>query len=210
MTCRNISWTQGRKADLICLKFVIVLYNKINFYQLLAAGTNNSPKREINGSFHYTDVIMGMIASQITSLTTIYSDANQRKYQSSASLAFVWGFHRRPVNSPHKGPISQKCFHLMTSSSKRYDLTYAIASLYEMPRYNQPCNNGNRLPTARMPQPRTQAASSAKSQLHDENYTHFSNDPMHRLQIIWKTKFLPFLICCCGCNFTKISDTRNM
>ena len=110
MTCRNISWTQGRKADLICLKFVIVLYNKINFYQLLAAGTNNSPKREINGSFHYTDVIMGMIASQITSLTTIYSDADQRKYQSSASLAFVSGFHRRPVNSPHKGPITQKMF----------------------------------------------------------------------------------------------------
>ena len=44
---------------------------------------------------HYTDVIMGAIASQITSLTivysTVYSDADQRKHQSSASLAFVWG-----------------------------------------------------------------------------------------------------------------------
>ena len=44
---------------------------------------------------HYTDVIMGAMASQITSLTivysTVYSDANQRKYQSSASLAFVRG-----------------------------------------------------------------------------------------------------------------------
>ena len=63
---------------------------------------------------HYTDVIMGTIASQITSLTivysTIYSDADQRKYQSSASLAFVRGIHRRPVNSPHKWPVTRKMF----------------------------------------------------------------------------------------------------
>ena len=41
---------------------------------------------------------MGAIASQITSLTivysTVYSDADQRKHHSSASLAFVWGIHR--------------------------------------------------------------------------------------------------------------------
>ena len=63
---------------------------------------------------HYTDVIMGTIASQITSLaivySTVYSDADQRKYQSSASLAFVWGIHRRPVNSPHKWPVTRKMF----------------------------------------------------------------------------------------------------
>ena len=43
--------------------------------------------------YHYTDVLMGAIASQITSLTivysTVYSDADQRKHQSSAPLAFV-------------------------------------------------------------------------------------------------------------------------
>ena len=47
---------------------------------------------------HYTDVIMGAIASQNTSFTivysTVYSDADQRKHQSSASLAFVRGIHR--------------------------------------------------------------------------------------------------------------------
>ena len=52
---------------------------------------------------------MGTIASQITSLTTVYSTvysgADQRKHQSSASLAFVWGIHRGPVNSPHKWPV---------------------------------------------------------------------------------------------------------
>ena len=57
---------------------------------------------------------MGTIASQITSLTivysTVYSDADQRKYQSSASLAFVRGIHWRPVNSPHKWPATRKMF----------------------------------------------------------------------------------------------------
>ena len=86
---------------------------------------------------HYSDVIMGMMASQITSLTIVYSsvcwDAYQRKHQSSASLAFVcgeftsdrWipltrkssaslafvrGIHRWPVNSPNKGPVMRKMF----------------------------------------------------------------------------------------------------
>ena len=48
--------------------------------------------------FHYIDVIMTTMASQITSITvaysTVYSDADQRKHQSSVSLAFVWGIHR--------------------------------------------------------------------------------------------------------------------
>ena len=57
---------------------------------------------------------MGTEASQITSLTivysTVYSDADQNKHQSSASLAFVRGIHRGPVNSPHKGPVTRKMF----------------------------------------------------------------------------------------------------
>ena len=35
---------------------------------------------------------------------------HQRKHQSSASLAFVRRIHRRPVNSPHKGPVTRKMF----------------------------------------------------------------------------------------------------
>ena len=63
---------------------------------------------------HYGDVIMGTIASQITSLAivylSVYSGADQRKHQSPASLAFVWGIHRGPVNSPHKWPVPRKMF----------------------------------------------------------------------------------------------------
>ena len=62
----------------------------------------------------YNDVIMSAIASQITSLTIIYSavysGAYQRKHQSSATLAFVWGIHRWPVNSPHTWPVTRKMF----------------------------------------------------------------------------------------------------
>ena len=57
---------------------------------------------------------MGTIASQINSLTIfysiVYSDADQRKHQSSASLAFVRGIHRGLVNSPHKWPVMRKMF----------------------------------------------------------------------------------------------------
>ena len=65
---------------------------------------NTSPQ------LHYNDVIMGVIVSPITSLTIVYSivysDADQRKHQSSASLASVRGIHRGPVNSPHKWPVT--------------------------------------------------------------------------------------------------------
>ena len=57
---------------------------------------------------------MSTITSQITSLTIVYSTnysgADQSKHQSSASLAFVWGIHRGPVNSPHKWPVTRKMF----------------------------------------------------------------------------------------------------
>ena len=61
---------------------------------------------------------MGTIASQIISLTnvysTVYSGADQRQHQSSASLAFVRGIHRGIPRT--NGQLRGKCFHLMTSS----------------------------------------------------------------------------------------------
>ena len=63
---------------------------------------------------HYSDVIMGMMASQITRLTTVYSTVysgtDQRKHQSSVSPVFVRGIHRWPLNSPHKWPVTRKMF----------------------------------------------------------------------------------------------------
>ena len=69
---------------------------------------------------HYNDVTMTTMASQITSLmvvySTVYSDADQRKHQSSASLAFVWGIHRDRWIPRTKGQLRGKYSHLMTSS----------------------------------------------------------------------------------------------
>ena len=61
---------------------------------------------------HYSDVIMSAMASQITDVSivcsTVCSDADQRKHQSSTSLSFVRGIHRWPVNSPYKRPVTRK------------------------------------------------------------------------------------------------------
>ena len=72
-----------------------------NLYQYAIIFIQESASESVVGEIaviHYDDVIMGTMASQITSLTivysTVYSEANQRKHQSSASLAFVRGIHR--------------------------------------------------------------------------------------------------------------------
>ena len=68
----------------------------------------------------YNDAIMGPMASPITSLalvySSVYSGADQREHQNSASLAFVQEIHRWPVNSRTEVQQRGKCFHLMTSS----------------------------------------------------------------------------------------------
>ena len=71
-------------------------------------------KSRNSNPLHYTDVIMSAMASQITSLTIVYSPVysgtDQRKHQRSASLASVCVIHRWPVNSSHKGPVTRKIF----------------------------------------------------------------------------------------------------
>ena len=61
---------------------------------------------------HYSDMIMSGMVSQTTGVPIVYSivcsGVDQRKHQSSASLAFVRGIHWWPVNSLHKGPVTWK------------------------------------------------------------------------------------------------------
>ena len=63
---------------------------------------------------HYSDIIMSAMASQITGVSIVCSavclGGDQRKHQGSASLAFVGGIHRWPMDSPHKGPVTRKVF----------------------------------------------------------------------------------------------------
>ena len=86
-------------------------------------------------SLHYSDVIMGTMASQITSLTivysTVYCGADQRKHKSSASLAFVMGIHRWPVNTPYKGQVTRKMFPFDDVIIMRSPKTIHIAKTLE-------------------------------------------------------------------------------
>ena len=87
-----------------CTKFVLMTRTwnttKLNFHH--------------TGNVHYSDVIMSVMAFQITCVSTVCltfcSGADQRKQQSSMSLASVGGIHWWLVNSPHKGPVTWKMF----------------------------------------------------------------------------------------------------
>ena len=72
---------------------------------------------------HYTDVIMSAMASQITSLATVYSTVYLRRRSKKISKLRITGLVRGsnwwPVNSRHKGPVTRKCFYLITSSCEK-------------------------------------------------------------------------------------------
>ena len=90
-------------------------------------------------NLHYDDVTMSGMASQITSFTivysTVYPGADQRKHESPASLAFVRGIHRGPVNSPHKWPVTRKLFPfddvIMFKNECFYSLLHISQSVQE-------------------------------------------------------------------------------
>ena len=116
--CNNaIDWftVDGMKANTSKFQFMVISSERIEQKYLdieNGIALCSEPSMKVLGVITLRDVIMGAIASQITSLTIVcsivYSDADQRKHQSSASLAFVWGIHQGPVNSPHKWPITRK------------------------------------------------------------------------------------------------------
>ena len=134
------AWLYGAlKLCYLCWKHISCMYHWI--YRFTMWAKNMRLFRYdcfllVKSSFHVSHVflesyiamqciIMGAMVSQITShmivCSAVYPGANERKHQSSASLAFVRGIHRWPANSPHKGPVTRNMFHLMTSSwSGRY------------------------------------------------------------------------------------------
>ena len=107
------SHSEGPKCCEALLLNIIVRSRSLLFEGLKAV-TPDNPRSTRYMVIHYSDVMMGAMASQITSLTivysTVYSGADQRKHQSSASLAFVRGIHWSPVNSPHKWAVTRKMF----------------------------------------------------------------------------------------------------
>ena len=100
---RQLITQQGGRVPIICRNFLLLICKDIScdlsFYLSVP---------------HYNDVITSPMASQITGFTNVYAAVcpgpDQTKHQSSASLAFVRGINRWPVNSLHKGPVTQEMF----------------------------------------------------------------------------------------------------
>ena len=92
---------------------------------------------------------MSAMASQITSLTivysTVYSGADQRKHQSFALPAFVRGTHRSPGNSPHKCPVTREMFPFDDIIMTSHDILKSyhwISKSYEREHWTpRPCIN---------------------------------------------------------------------
>ena len=88
---------------------------------------------------HYSDVIMGPMASQIIGVSVVYSTVcsgeNQREHQSSASLAFVRGIHRWPVNSPQKEPVTRKILPFDDVIMNATNIAVRYLSLSKVARY---------------------------------------------------------------------------
>ena len=122
-----LSLTVGRLTLALCLETACYHWQWANSHWHYAYGqhaitdsgqthTGTMPTDSMDGQTHthYSDVIMSTVASQITSLmivySIVYSGGDQRKHQSSASLDFVQGICRWPVNSPHKRPVTRKMF----------------------------------------------------------------------------------------------------
>ena len=97
------------------------------------------PSRVVQVTTHYSDVIMRAMASQITSVSTVWlpvcSGADQIKYQSSASLAFVRGIHRWPVDSPHKEPVTWKMFPFDDVIVMYWHRTGSLSCIYDSCRF---------------------------------------------------------------------------
>ena len=95
-------------------------------------------------------ITMSAMVSHITRLTIVYSGvysgADQRKHQSSASRAFVWEIHRWPVNSPHKRPVTRKMFPFddviiriaISTFFRNYSKTHQYVMHRNIGRYTRP------------------------------------------------------------------------
>ena len=106
MRNRKLSNTDNRcNTNMILLTSAFLSREKV-FQDPLAQN------RVAHRKYHYSDVMMSTMASQITGVSmvcsSVCSGANQRKHESSAALVFVRGIYRWPMVSLHKGPVTRK------------------------------------------------------------------------------------------------------
>ena len=96
-------------------------------HEIICMHTSCSFPKSIKTSMyrnHYSDVIIRMMASQITGVSIVYSyvcsGSDQRKHQRSASLAFAKGIHRWPFHDVKRYHwLFQLCRHLALSTQHK-------------------------------------------------------------------------------------------
>ena len=113
------AWGNGCKLRVLH-NMTTALISQFSLFRYLPLFSAIKYRFSFEYGMHYGDAIMGMMASKITSLTiiysTIYSGADQRKHQSSASLAFEREFTGDRWIPRTNGQQRGKCLHLVTSS----------------------------------------------------------------------------------------------
>ena len=95
--------------------FVVSLNNLLNKH-----GIDQGLNVSLSSMLHYGDVIMGAMASQITSLTIVYSTAIQTQMKENIKAPRHWPLCGEFTGDRTNGQLRGKCFHLMTSSWKGF------------------------------------------------------------------------------------------
>ena len=115
-TCWKYSWIHVLSISEISNSYhnFDATFSQTLFQNLFHRTHSGHCGQNLNIGTHYNDIIVSAMASQITGVSivcsTVGSSADQRKRQSSASLAFVRGIHRWPANSSYKGPVTRIFF----------------------------------------------------------------------------------------------------
>ena len=126
----TLSWSlilNGLRVKLCRLWFLVAVMGQVINYL-------HGQDRLLQDTIHYDDVIMGTIASQITSLTSVYSTVYSAQIKVNIKAPRQWplcgeftGDRWIPRTN---GQLRGKCFHLMTSSCSNGAIFNSLASVW--------------------------------------------------------------------------------
>ena len=94
----------------MCIIEISALYNQRLFGVSCCVNGQTRRQRNISSQWRHNERYGVSNHRRLDCLLNLLFKHRSKKNQSSASLAFVRGIHRWPVNSPHKGPVTRKIF----------------------------------------------------------------------------------------------------
>ena len=125
-----------------------LMYTYITHHKLIKVKLQHNTMRKIIKKIRqhiHTILLWSPITSISIVCSAVCTGTDQRKHQSSASLAFVRGIHRWPVDSPHRGPVARKMFPF-DDVIMNHDIPYApqqyLYHFYKHVIMGQKCGGG--------------------------------------------------------------------